>query len=502
MDTTIRINSRSYEIPTPKSIFHTYQMLNNLFAEEDLFLLESLSGSQKDCMQSVIGYKPLLSIKWNGHRLQLSGNQHFIDRILSQESLQSLSCQNNVIMVEGKKNIFELLRTIEATFSVQAQKPDNLFGCGFFGYIGYDAIFEIENITQYIPRSSTEESICLTLFEGIIHINLLSQITTLTINESELHTTFPDSMILKAIADDTTHTSQPDVITNDEYSYKSHSTVNRNRYFDWVNKAKNHISLGDVYQIQFGYDIHIHSAIPPFQTYQRLRKFNPSPYMYYFTGADQMKVIGASPEMFAILDSNGIVQMRPIAGTARKSGSAEEIEIIRQKLLADEKEQAEHLMLVDLCRNDIARICTATTLQVDELMVTEEYSHVIHIVSHVSGKLKANKDKYDLIAATFPAGTMTGTPKIRAVEIIEETESTPRGVYAGCVGFFGFNNTMVTALCIRTAVWQEQLYTIRASAGIVEDSTPQQEWAETISKMSSTYFAITNRELTNEDFIN
>lgn len=497
----IQINSKTYEIPTPKSIFQTYQALRKNFAEQDLFLLESLSGSAKDRTRSVIGYKPLLTLAWNGQQLQLGGQRQLIEAVMALPLCQLQQREGDCVRFQQPPSIFDLLRQIETIFVVQAQRPDNMFGCGFFGYIGYDAIFDIEHLPKKIPRPADEHSVCLTLFEGIIHINLLNHETTLTINEVRGEPAVPMQDITDMIGQQTAVT--PETMPNlPPAEYRSHSSVDRQTYYQWVDKAKYHISVGDVYQIQFGYDIHIQSTRTPFDTYCRLRQCNPSPYMYYYCGVDDVRVVGASPEMFAILDASGTVQMRPIAGTVRKSAQASENERLKQQLLADEKERAEHLMLVDLCRNDIARICDAATLSVDELMVLEEYSHVIHIVSHVSGQLKPQLDKYDLIAATFPAGTMTGTPKIRAVQIIEATEASARGVYAGCIGFFGFNNTLVTALCIRTAVWQKQKYTIRASAGIVEDSIPDKEWAETLSKLSSTYFAITDKELIYEDFIN
>ncbi|MDF7675447.1 anthranilate synthase component I family protein [Neisseriaceae bacterium ESL0693] len=496
----VHISSKTYDIPTPKSIFQTYQALRGLWSEQDLFLLESLSGSEKDRTRSVMGYKPLLTLAWNGQKLQLSGQRRLIEAVMSLPLCQAQQRQGDAVCFDQPPSVFDLLRQIESVFVVEAQRPEALFGCGFFGYIGYDAIFDIEAIPKKIVRQSDEHTVCLTLFEGIIHINLLNQHTTLTINEVEGEAAVPVQTVTALLtASDSVADSAAEVIQPTHYT--SIQTVDKQTYFQWVDKAKYHISVGDVYQIQFGYDVNIQSDRAPFDTYRRLRQFNPSPYMYYYCGVDDVRVVGASPEMFAILDASGKVQMRPIAGTARKTEEPSQTERLKQQLLSDEKERAEHLMLVDLCRNDIARICTAESLSVDELMVIEEYSHVIHIVSHVSGQLKPQLDKYDLVAATFPAGTMTGTPKIRAVEIIEDTEVSARGVYAGCIGFFGFNNTLVTALCIRTAVWQNGVYTIRASAGIVEDSTPQQEWAETISKLSSTYFAITDKELSHEDFI-
>ncbi|GGA12392.1 anthranilate synthase component I [Dyella caseinilytica] len=428
--------------------------------------------------------------------LALSGKQQVIDLIAKHPAWQNLPRQGRAIDFGRGASLFDALRSIETMFIASSNKArPSSPGLGFFGYIGYDAIFSIEKIPKCIDRRGCEDEAQLAIYEGIIHTQLDRSSSSLTVNTCPLWEATPIDHILASMD------SNP-AIESDSYNYTFESlpTVSRNTYLSWVNKAKRHISIGDIYQIQLGHEIRIDATIPPIETYRRLRKFNPSPYMYYFGTEDGMTVAGASPELFVSLDHSRKVQMRPIAGTARKGTSEAENKSITATLLSDEKECAEHLMLVDLCRNDVSRVCDASTLNVDELMVTEAYSHVIHIVSNVSGYLRTSKDKYDLVAATFPAGTMTGTPKIRAVEIIEDTEISSRGIYAGCIGFFGFDNTMVTALCIRTTTWRNGRYSIRASGGVVEDSTPEGEWNETISKLSSPYFAITNKDLRSEDF--
>jgi len=342
----------------------------------------------------------------------------------------------------------------------------------------------------------------LTLYQNIINVNLRENKTTLTVNNSkdDLFSTSDKDEIINLIT--TLNVTEHDQNHNYDYNYHSTPSIQKELYFNWFEKAKRHINVGNIYQIQLGHEITIESNIPPFQVYLRLRKYNPSPYMYFFKTNEGVYIIGASPEMFVTLTKHNDVIMRPIAGTIRNSNDPIIKENNRKKLLSDEKEKAEHLMLVDLCRNDIARICIPSSLKVNDLIVTEEYSHVIHLVSDISAKLQSGLDKYDVLGASFPAGTMTGTPKIRAIEIIEDTEISERGIYAGCIGFLGFNNIIISALCIRTAVYHDGQYSIRASGGVVEDSTNEGEWNETISKLSSTYFAITNKELASENFIN
>lgn len=493
----IQVTTKSHEIETSLNSIECYFSMKNKFKEDELFILESLSGPAKDCTRSVIGYHPVLSLAWSPGRLQFYGNQNIIDVLLSNPMWsQNIKLHNSIQFSPGKR-AFDVLKEIESIFSVDHLENSNGFGFGFFGYIGYDAVFAIESITKKIDRSTAEDEIFLSLYEGIINIDLVGNTVTLVTNSCPLWDAIDHEEISSLLKKEVII---PELVVPDSSSCVCYPSLDQNTYHSFVEKAKYHISIGDIYQIQIGHNILIKSDVEPLDVYRRLRHYNPSPYMYYFCAGNGIKIVGASPEMFVVLDQNRQVQMRPIAGTARKSSTKSENDVIGKKLLADEKERAEHLMLVDLCRNDIARVSVPEALTVDELMVLEEYSHVIHIVSNVSGKLIENKDKYDLISASFPAGTMTGTPKIRAIEIIEDTELSSRGVYAGCVGFFGFDNTVASALCIRTATWSNGQYSIRASGGIVEDSTPQNEWKETISKLSSTYFAITNRELADEDF--
>lgn len=508
MSAVVSLKSHRQEIGACGESFEVYQALGSLFdgaglggssgSDRSLFLLESLSGPARDCTRSVIGYRPLLCVSWTDGVLTPSGEDTLVEVVLSHFETSGARLEGRAVRFSPEKTFFEVMRGVEALFRVEGEAPGVLFGCGFFGYIGYDAIFSIEALEKTIARPPGEPEACLSLFEGIVEYDFAQSRVTLTTHTSPLFSSTPVEAVLEACRRAQTHPlPKPPVVF--PYTSEAFPTVTREVYYDWVAKAKAHIALGDVYQIQFGHEIVVASDIPPFEVYRRLRAFNPSPYMYYFT-AHAATVVGASPEMFAVLDGGGRIDVRPIAGTARKSEDRGENAVIERRLLADEKERAEHLMLVDLCRNDVARVCVPQSLTVDELMVTESYSHVIHIVSNVSGQLREGRDKYDVVSALFPAGTMTGTPKIRAVELIEETEKTARGLYGGCVGFFGLNNTLATALCIRTATFKEGRYTIRASGGVVEDSTPSGEWLETLNKLSSTYLAITDKELIHEDF--
>jgi anthranilate synthase component 1 len=264
---------------------------------------------------------------------------------------------------------------------------------------------------------------------------------------------------------------------------------------EFINAAQaclEHISAGDIYQIQLGHELRITSDADPFDVYRRLRIINPSPYMS-FAPIGSGTVIGASPELF-VRKHGAKVTMRPIAGTKRRTGDPEQDALNWQYLVNDEKERAEHIMLIDLCRNDIGRVCVAGTLNVDEQMIVEQYSHVFHLVSNVQADLSPEFDIFDLIRATFPAGTMTGAPKVRAMELIESFETSRRGLYAGALGMISLNGDAVLSLTIRTAVHDDGVYSIRASAGVVADSTPEAEWQETLHKLAAGYIAITGED--------
>jgi anthranilate synthase component I len=247
-----------------------------------------------------------------------------------------------------------------------------------------------------------------------------------------------------------------------------------------VERAKRYIFEGDIMQVVLSQRLSQPFNATPLALYRALRTLNPSPYMFYYDFQD-FHVVGASPEILVRLE-NDTVTLRPIAGTRPRGKDFHEDETLAKELLADPKERAEHVMLMDLGRNDVGRIAQTGTVQVTETMSIERYSHVMHIVSNVEGKLRPSLSAIDVLRATFPAGTVTGAPKVRAMEIIEELEPSKRGIYAGAVGYLGFNGEMDLAIAIRTAVIRDQTLYVQVGAGIVADSIPQNEWAETQSK--------------------
>lgn len=269
---------------------------------------------------------------------------------------------------------------------------------------------------------------------------------------------------------------------------KIKSNLTKEKFKKIVKKAKKYIREGDIIQTVLSQRFETQIKVPPFSIYRALRSINPSPYMYYLKFKDLI-LVGSSPEVHVRCEAE-YVEIRPIAGTRPRGRDEQEDKKLEEILLNDPKERAEHLMLVDLGRNDIGRVCRVGSVNVQELMIIENYSHVKHIVSDVTGRLKPDKDIYELIRATFPAGTVTGAPKIRAMKVIDELENTKRGPYAGCVGYFSFSGNLDTCITIRTIIIKDNRAYIQAGAGIVADSNPESEYREIINKAKALIKAV------------
>ena len=271
------------------------------------------------------------------------------------------------------------------------------------------------------------------------------------------------------------------------------SNLTREAYESMVCEAKEHIAAGDIFQVVLSQRFTRETRVEPFDVYRAVRRVNPSPYMFFFdfglVDGEPLFIVGSSPEMFVRLEGR-IASLRPIAGTRPRGADAESDASLAQDLLADPKERAEHVMLVDLGRNDLGRVCEYGTVKVSDFFTIERYSHVMHIVSHVEGTLRRGLTAFDLVRAAFPAGTVSGAPKVRAMEIISELEPDARGAYAGMVGYFGFDGAMDTCLAIRTMVGRGPTVSVQAGAGIVADSDPATEFQETVNKASAMLRAI------------
>ncbi len=453
--------------------------------KENSFILESLSGPSRDRKASIVGIDSLFSVSVYEDKACIDAEPSMQDFLLTQVSAQGFSLGGrDSVLIEEKEDAWELLRVLKALFSVEEAAVTSL---AYFGYLSYDTIRFIEEIDSIAEDTADCPVIALTVFQTLVYFHTNGTVDVLTNNcplWKERTAQDYDDILYAGKAKLEPVQFPREVVYQD--------TVDKSTFLGWVDKALEHIRIGDIYQLQLGHEVKITSAMSPADVYRILREKNPSPYMY-LASISGFDLIGASPELFVRL-SDDLIEMRPIAGTVGKKEGVSANELILS-MTRSEKECAEHLMLVDLCRNDIGRVCQSGSLEVDEFMFVEEYSHLYHMVSNVRGLRKPGLDAFDVIKAAFPAGTMTGAPKVRAMGIIEQTERNRRGIYAGAVGIIGFDGTINTALCIRSTVHQDGVYSIRASAGVVADSDPEKEWIETFYKMGSVYYAITGKEM-------
>ncbi|WP_349971916.1 anthranilate synthase component I family protein [Pseudomonas caspiana] len=464
-----------------------YETAVKSLGSEGAFILESLSGPSRDRKATIVGMEPLLSVNiYEGHAT-FEGNERLTTHLRSSLSEQGFFlCEHKRVDIASNDAVWDLLRAVQAPFSVPNQTNPSL---AFFGYLSYDSVRFVEDIPEVTERTNEYPIIALTVFQTLVYFHANGTVD-LMINNCPLWK-IRNAEDYAALLTDAVAIQASDTITYPAVTI-ARDTVEKEQFLCWVDKALEHIRQGDIYQIQLGHEVQVDTPVNPFDVYRALRKNNPSPYMY-LANLGGVDLIGASPELFVRIKDD-LIEMRPIAGTVGKIPNVSSSELILS-MTRSEKERAEHLMLVDLCRNDIGRVCQPGSLEVDELMLVEEYSHLYHMVSNVRGLVRKGFDAFDVIKASFPAGTMTGAPKIRAMQIIESIENNRRGIYAGAVGLIGFDGSVNTALCIRSAVHKEGTYYLRASAGIVADSVPDKEWIETFYKMGSVYRAVTGKEM-------
>ena len=465
-----------------------YEAAAKTLGPDRTFILESLSGPSRDRKATIIGMEPLLSVRIYEGYATLEGNEQLtahLRRSLSERGI--VLDDSGRVGIDSNDAVWDLLRALQTPFDVPRQPNPSL---AFFGYLSYDSVRFVEDIPDLTERTNDYPIIALTVFQTLVYFHANGTVDVM-VNNCSLWKFRSTDDYAALLADAVCSPASDAPIVYPSVTV-ARDTVEKKQFLGWVDKALEHIRQGDIYQIQLGHEVQVDTPVKPFDVYRALRKNNPSPYMY-LANLGGVDLIGASPELFVRIKDD-LIEMRPIAGTVGKTPGVPSSELILS-MTRSEKERAEHLMLVDLCRNDIGRVCQPGSLEVDELMLVEEYSHLYHMVSNVRGLLRKGFDAFDVIKASFPAGTMTGAPKIRAMQIIESMENNRRGIYAGAVGLIGFDGSVNTALCIRSAVHKEGTYYLRASAGVVADSVPDKEWTETFYKMGSVYRAVTGKEM-------
>lgn len=456
------------DLETPVSAF-----LKLSSQDEYGYLLESVEGQEKIARFSFIGCAPSAILRINGRKFE----------ILTKSASGDFRPSKTIL----SDNPFLAIKNFMSAYKL-AEVKDNLRFCGgLVGYIGYDMVRFIEDIpdknidTRGIPDSLFLLSGTLLIFDHFNHsLKVISCAFLKDKDKKNAKLAYQKS--IARIEDIINKLQRPvkksKVVRKKQTQLKFYTA--KGEFIDMVKKAKEYIKKGDIIQVVLSQALSMGADFKPFEIYRRLRSLNPCAYMFYLK-FKSLHLVGSSPEMLVRCE-DGIVTTRPIAGTRPRGASKTEDKKLEKELLNDKKERAEHIMLLDLGRNDLGRVCRFGSVKVSEFMHIERYSHVMHIVSEIKGRLKEGKDIYDCLQAAFPAGTVSGSPKVRAMEIIDELESYRRGPYAGAVGYFGFGGNLDTCITIRTIVINKKTAYIQAGAGIVADSIAEKEYQETLNK--------------------
>ena len=442
------------------------------------YFFESVQGGEKWGRYSIIGLPCRTLLKVFDHRAEI-----WVDGELA----ESNEVADPLAYAEAFQHRF------------RTAPSDDLpvFHGGLVGYFGYDTVRYVEPRLQSStpPDRLGTPDILLMVSEEVLVFDNLAGTIRLIINADPARDRALERA-LERLRELVARLSLPmdrlpevvlDAANSADLEQRAESDFTRKMYEASVDKVKEYVLAGDVMQVVPSQRMSIPFTAPPLNLYRALRNLNPSPYMYYLDLED-FHIVGSSPEILARLEK-GVVTVRPIAGTRRRGHTPEEDDAMEAELLADPKEIAEHLMLIDLGRNDVGRIAETGSVELTDKMVVERYSHVMHIVSNVTGTLKVGKSAFDVLRATLPAGTLSGAPKIRAMEIIDELEPVKRGVYGGAVGYISWAGDMDTAIAIRTAVIKDDKLYVQAGGGVVADSIPKLEWKETHNKARAMFRA-------------
>ena len=424
------------------------------------FLLESASSSKEDSRYSFMGSNPYMIISSRGENV-------------------TITKENKVKNKTGKILDFAQAHLLKQYDMNDLDLP---FIGGAIGYIGYDVIRQYEKLPDNNPDELDLPETCLLFYKEFIcfdHFkNTLMLIHNVFPEEDEDYDTVLNKLnIMKSMVScENVHHKLIENSQNKELI----SNYKKEDFCNLVNKAKDYITSGDIFQVVLSQRFKVKNSIDPFEVYRKLRRSNPSPYMFYIDFED-FKLAGASPESLVKVKGN-VVMTNPIAGSRPRGKTPKEDELLKEELLNDEKELAEHLMLVDLGRNDIGKISEFGSVKLDKFMEVEAFSHIMHICSKVSGTLKNELNCFDALKSCLPVGTVSGAPKIRAMEIIDELENTRRGIYSGAIGYFSYGGDMDTCIAIRTIVFKDDFAYVQGGAGIVYDSVPETEYTETLNK--------------------
>ena len=445
------------------------------------FLLESAAGPEKIGRYCFLGSSPFALFRSTGRRVEIQEG----DQVRTSDAEDPLNDFGRYL----------------ARFTFAALEGLPRFSCGAVGYMGYDVVRFVERLPNCPPDDRGLPDIFYMFFDETLIFDNLNK--TIKVVCSQRTDGMPPDRAYRAATEKIDGLIErlrvplagvsDDIEPAGQITLEYQSNFDRADYLQAVQKAKEYIRAGDIFQVVPSQRLTARTSARSFDIYRALRVINPSPYMFYLKYGD-LSLIGSSPEVM-VRAENRRVTVRPIAGTRPRGADDKEDESLAEELLADPKERAEHIMLVDLGRNDVGRVCKYGTVSLDEVMVIERYSHVMHIVSNVSGELRDEMTALDALKACLPAGTLSGAPKVRAMEIIDELEPTKRGPYGGAVGYFDFSGNMDTCIAIRTVILDGQTAYVQAGGGIVADSQPEREYQETLNKAKALLRAIQVAEL-------
>ena len=450
------------ENQTPLTIY------SQISDKSNTFLLESVEGGDKWSQYSIIGFNCSDTIKVTGNVIELKNG----DEISSFSSDDPLS---------------EIQKITSSFKSADINNLPRFYG-GYVGFFAYESARYAEKKIADLPAKESKfqehmPEIFLVKAEQLVVYDNFKNTAQVIFNADPSKHSYEivKNQINEMKASFSSASTLAEITFKDPKSLKHfESNFKKEEYLEAVNKIKNYIKEGDVFQVVLAQDFYSKFDLNPFDLYRAIRKLNPSPYMY-FLDLEECQVVGSSPEILVRLENEKLT-LRPIAGTRKRGKDPEEDKQNEDDLLNDPKELAEHLMLIDLGRNDVGRVSEIGSVKVTDKMVIEKYSHVMHIVSNVVGTLSKDLDYLDALKASLPAGTLSGAPKIRAMEIINELEPSSRGIYGGAIGYISWNGNVDTAIAIRTAVIKDKMIHVGAGAGIVADSIPENEWLECIQK--------------------
>ncbi len=458
--------------------------------EGDSFLFESVEGGEHLGRYSFVGCNPRTVIRQTANRIEVIQDGRVVEKY-------AIPVKENEDCDKCVQDGLEVIEKVLARYSAVPLPGLPRFTGGAVGFIGHEFIHDVE---PSVPRTANDELGTPTMYfiiaDELLIFDRVEQTLTVVVNAMiekgqtamEAHQDAVDELerivsLLEQSIEENAH-ALPNVLPDVAFQ----SNMPKEQFLNNVARAKEYIQAGDIIQVVGSQRFSVPLTASPLEVYRAARTINPSPYMFLLEFED-FALVGASPEIH-VRSEEGRVEIRPIAGTRKRGATEEEDLALEKELLADPKERAEHVMLVDLARNDIGRVCDYGSVEVKDLMIIERYSHVMHIVSQVEGNLEEGRTPFDLMRATFPAGTLSGAPKIRAMQIISEFEQTARGPYGGCVGYFSFSGNLDCCITIRTALLKDGKAYVQAGGGWVADSVPEDEFQETVNKAKAMFKAV------------